>query len=117
VLAVVWSPDGARIASGGVDMQVQVWDAKSGTLYFAYTGHMGQVNAIAWSPDGSKIASGSGAYLASDAAPLQIWDAATGRNIFKSPGGANIQALAWSPDGTKVATAGADRTVQIWQAG
>ncbi len=56
VVAVAWSPDGKRIASGSSD--VQVWDAVDGGNVFTYRGHSDQVTAVAWSPDGKRIASG-----------------------------------------------------------
>ena len=58
VFAVAWSPDGSRIASGGKDRTVQVWDARGGELTLTYTGHTDCIQSVAWSPDGSRIASG-----------------------------------------------------------
>src|SRR6266702_6554597 len=43
VYTVAWSPDGTRIASGGNDSTVQVWNAKTGKLQLLYTGHTGTV--------------------------------------------------------------------------
>ena len=60
VLAVAWSPDGRRIASGSTDETVQVWDASNGGNVHTYRGHSSSVQAVAWSPDGRRIASGSG---------------------------------------------------------
>ena len=56
--AVAWSPDGTRIASGGYDDTVRVWNAADGSHPYTYTGHSSGVLAVAWSPDGTRIASG-----------------------------------------------------------
>jgi WD40 repeat protein len=47
VFAVAWSPDGRRIASGGNDSTVQIWDAVTGHLLTKYSGHTGTVYAVA----------------------------------------------------------------------
>ena len=59
VFAVAWSPDSRRIASGGNDSTVQVWDAASGHRLLTYMGHAAAVREVAWSPDGARIASAS----------------------------------------------------------
>jgi len=69
VYAVIWSPDSKRIASGGTDGTVQVWNAADGSHVFTYRGHSDVVEAVAWSPDGKRIAS------ASDDNTVQVWEA------------------------------------------
>jgi len=66
---VAWSPDGKRIASGGDDSTIQMWDAATGSTIFTYHGHTNLVWAVAWSPDGKHIVSGSEDYTA------QVWQA------------------------------------------
>lgn len=55
---VAWAPDGQRIASGGDDTTVQVWNAADGGTRFVYRHHTQEVRAVAWSPDGTRLASG-----------------------------------------------------------
>ncbi len=69
VLAVAWSPDGKRIASGSGDKTVQLWDAATGETIFTYHDHTKGVQAVAWSPDGRRIASGS------DDDTVRVWQA------------------------------------------
>src|SRR5262249_11911713 len=52
VISVAFSPDGQRLASGGVDQMVRIWDSHTGKLLFALKGHAGQVRSVAFSPDG-----------------------------------------------------------------
>ncbi|MCK9879196.1 hypothetical protein MXD59_26175, partial [Frankia sp. Ag45/Mut15] len=58
VWAVVVSPDGRQIVSGGEDRSVRVWDRASGVEQVVLTGHTGPVNAVAVTPDGRQIVSG-----------------------------------------------------------
>ncbi len=111
VFTVTWSPDGIRIASGGNDSTVQVWDARMGHLLVKYTGHTGTVYTLAWSPDGTAVASGS------DDSTVQVWNASSGQRLFTyTCHTAGVRALAWSPDGTRIVSGGNDNTIQVWNA-
>lgn len=115
VNTVTWSPDGTRIASGGNDNTVQVWDSSTGKRFFSFTKHTNQVTAVAWSPDGTRIAS------ASFDKTVQIWDSQTGSPLAVLHHTNVVNAIAWSPDSTRIAAAignnvfGGDHIVQIWE--
>ncbi len=111
VNAVAWSLDGRRIASGGWDKTVQVWDANSGKALLSFNGHSSRVYAVAWSLDGKRIASGSHDEM------VQVWDSASGKALLTYKGHTNyVDAVAWSPDGRRVASGSWDDTVQVWDA-
>jgi WD40 repeat protein len=82
VLFLQWrgQPDGKRIASGGNDSTVQIWDAVTGHLQTKYSGHTGTVYAVAWSPDGKRIASGS------DDSTVQVWDPTSAHQLLTYTG-------------------------------
>jgi WD40 repeat protein len=65
--ALAWSPDGKRIASGGDDNIVRVWDATTSQTLLQYRGHTDAVFKVVWSPDGTMIAS------ASADGTVQVW--------------------------------------------
>ena len=108
VTGATWSPSGLRIASSSDDYTVQSWDASNGGNVVVYRGQ-GLMEGVAWSPDGLHIASGGG--------PVQVWNAATGNQVYAYGGHSLIvYAVAWSPDSLRVASASADSTVQVWDA-
>ena len=51
VYTVAWSPDGTRIASGGNDSTVQIWDVRTGRRLVLYSGHVGSVYTVASTPE------------------------------------------------------------------
>jgi len=121
VNAVAWSHDGQHIASGSgmavpnrtpaTDTSVRVWDARTGSTLYTYTGHSDSVTTTAWSPDNQRIASGSWDHS------VQVWDALTGGNGFSYPGHSDhVWAAPWSPDGRRIASGSKDHTVQVWDA-
>jgi WD40 repeat protein/tRNA A-37 threonylcarbamoyl transferase component Bud32 len=102
VLAVAFSPDGARVASAGADRAVKVWDRWTLREARTLSGHTDQVTALAFSPDGENLASGS-----ADGA-VRVWHAASGKTLaaFQAHAG-RVTGLAFDPAGRRLASAGA----------
>src|SRR5205823_5914868 len=69
VLAVAWSGDGRKLASGGTDGSLRLW-SDDGTPGPIVDIGGGPVNALAWSPDGRRLAS------AGDDGTIRIWNLA-----------------------------------------
>ena len=57
--AVAFSPDGSRLATGGNDGAVRIWDAASGEQVAVLHGHTDRVLGVGWSPDGNVLVSGT----------------------------------------------------------
>ena len=97
---IVFSPNGARLATASFDGSAKLWDAASGKELLTFSGHSGSVFGVAFSPDGKTIATASGDKTA------KLWDAQT------APDG--LTSVAFSPDGSQLATASRDGTNRIY---
>jgi transcription initiation factor TFIID subunit 5 len=75
-----------------------------------FTGHTGNVTAIACSPDGKTLAS------ADDQGNIILWTLETGRRKkrMRGHGKGGIWSLSWSVESTVLVSAGADKTVRVW---
>ena len=90
--SVSWSPDATRIASGGGDNHVTVWNPHNGSPIYTYTQQRNTINGLAWSPDGKRIVSGSADKT------LHIWAAETGADPVICQGHTKaVNAVAFSP--------------------
>ncbi len=112
VNAVAWSPDGDRIASGGNDQTIHIWESASGKRRHTLP-QFGPVHALAWSPDGEQLAwvNGSGAVRLWNAQMIDFNSVALSRLSFLK----GLLTLSWSPDGTRLAAGSLGKTVEVWE--
>lgn len=110
VNAVIYSPDGNTIATGGKDKTVQLWDAMTGQHRTTLKTEMRwYVDCLAFSPNGTTLACGNGWET------IHLWDIATGKLKATLDGETDsIYAIAYSPDGNTLATASGYDTVHLW---
>jgi WD40 repeat protein/serine/threonine protein kinase len=109
VAVVAHSRDGKRLASGGDDSTVRLWEPKDGQLQRILLGHAAKVTALAWSPDGKTLASGGEDHV------VHLWDLDTGMVLHRLARHTGpVRALAWSPDGKTLASGSADKSARLW---
>ena len=72
IIALAFSPCGQRLATGGADRRVILWDARTGQAEHRMPGHSDIVTTLSFSADGARLASGSRDLS------VRIWDATSG---------------------------------------
>jgi WD40 repeat protein len=131
VNSIAFSPDGQQLAAASDDSKVHVWNIKTQTEVFQIL-HQNRVNLVTYNPDGKLGASAESCYSAFAIQPcapfVKVWDAATGKDIWKVQLQAPwISNLLFSPNGQWLATSNeyiqgcptitCQFLVQIWDSG
>ncbi|KAG2738058.1 WD40 repeat-like protein [Suillus brevipes Sb2] len=113
VYAVVYSPDTALIATGGLDARaeypIKIWDAKTGKLVATLKGHTVTVWCLAWTKDGKTLIS------ASSDSSIRTWNTTNWQQtaVLVEHTSAVI-GIAISPNDRILATVSRDKTARLW---
>ena len=108
VLALAYSPDGVRLAVGGRDGSVHVWDPVAAQLLHQIHGGRDRITAVAYHPDGRRLA-------VCDGEAVRVWDVAGGLLVsVLSDSGLRALTVAYRPDGSQLAVGGHGRAVTVW---
>jgi hypothetical protein len=113
-LSVVFTPDGKRIVSGGLDEKVLVHELDSETAVASFDGHNRPVNSIAILPNGlTALSIGGGRAVGGNR--LIAWNLESLAELgVGEDHEAKPTALAITRDGKLAATGGQDQVVLLW---
>ena len=120
VYSVAFLPGGTQLVSGAGDRTLKIWDVQRGTRLFTISDALDAIYAVAVHPSGTRLAAAGADRM------IRTWtwngDVASaggpGATLLTSvfAHGDAVLGLAYSPDGTTLVSAGADRTIKIWDA-
>ncbi|MDJ0706991.1 MAG: FHA domain-containing protein [Leptolyngbyaceae cyanobacterium MO_188.B28] len=109
VQGMAFSPDNTRLASGGADTTIRLWDLEAGREIGQLAGHLLGVNTVAFSPNRLFLASGG------EDQAIKFWDLKTGQEVSQLVGHQSaVKALAFSPTSQILASGGADNAIKLW---
>ena len=92
VCGLSWNVEENRLASGGNDNQVYVWDALNTKPVHLFSEHTAAVKALAWSPHQRGIlASGGGTADKT----IKVWNTITGQRVHSVDTGLQVCNLLW----------------------
>ena len=97
---MAFSPDGKRLATGGWDRQVKLWDMATWREIATLKGHAEGIWAVAFSPDGKTLVTGG------EDDTAKLWD--VNRGLESGVIGkhlSDVNSIAFSPDSKRLATA------------
>lgn len=108
--SLAFAPDGGRLATGGRDQSVLVWEMHTPESPLErFAGFNASVTDVAFSPDGVRLAA------ADDSGAIRVWNLATSEPIDVAGHDKGVTEIAFSPDGRILASVSRDHSVRIWE--
>ncbi|MCA9126040.1 MAG: protein kinase [Planctomycetales bacterium] len=107
VRSVSWSADGTKVASGGIDLRVKVFDIQNASQIWEFS-HEQHVICVEWHPQRSLLASSGNDGI------VRIWNIDTGQLYEEFDIGNGAQSLDWSSDGNQLLVGTWDKKASIW---
>ena len=114
VLVVAWAPNGAYLASAGMDGKLIIWNPETSEMIKKFDAHNKHINALAWVPmhvdeTCSRIAT------ASKDKTVKIWSVVSKSLLFTlTTHTASVTKVLWGGEGY-IYTASQDKMIKIWK--
>jgi len=107
VTCLAVSPDGRKVAAGGSDGTVRLWDVATGRLSSTLEGKVRHLSSVTYSRDGTRMAAGSGD------GTILVWDPSSGRELARIQSASQL--VRFSPDGETLVSGG-PKAIETWNA-
>jgi WD40 repeat protein len=115
IFALIFSPSGKWLATGGGDNQIRIWDVPTRQSIATLSGHRDPVVTLAYSPDGKTLASGS-----RDGVTLWVPNSEQETPVQEAlhrmaDPAAGIESLTFSTDGRMLVSGQGDGILRFWR--
>lgn len=110
IASVKWSGDGAYVAAGLGNGEVQIWDVEEGTKLRSMYGHDTRVGVMGWNKHLLSTGARSGLVFNHD---VRVAEHKVAELVSHT---SEVCGLEWRADGAQLATGGNDNLVSIWDA-
>lgn len=112
VNSAIFSPDGAKILTGGDDTIVKLWEIRTGKLLKSFKGLNEKILSLGLSEDGSKVLAGSG-FVKNE---TKVWDVKTENSLLTLKGHKGDITFANYLNNKVIITGDRFATAKLWDA-